>query len=247
MKIKNLGLDLLFWISYLQSSLAQLKNFLSELITKIFIVLSINKSPFGVLNKKWLINYFILSLLGIFSSIIIRLDYIVNILDELPYELMFSLRIISGLYSIFLIFLLIINIKYCIELIKLYYNNILKNIKTRKVDKSIMIIYMLYFIFILIVTIILSIFNYYSILSLNIVYLDFIYIISSIISLILGIYCSAPHTQLNVEIDLNKSLSLTGKICFVSFILIYVSLFIGIRSGGGAIIFDFLNKFELFG
>ena len=206
-----------------------------------------------MLNKKWLINYFILSLLGIFSSIIIRFDYIFKILSELPYELMLSIRLASALYNILIIFLLIINIKYCIELIKLYYNNILKNIKTRKVDKSIMIIYMLYFIFILIVTIILSIFNYYSILSLNIVYLDFIYIISSIISLILGIYCSAsgcgagPHTQLNVEIDLNKSLSLTGKICFVSFILIYVSLFIGIRSGGGAIIFDFLNKFELFG
>ena len=196
------------------NSLAHITNFISYLINKIFTVVSINKSPFKGL-------YFtILLLIGIITSIIIRLDYLFNLVIQLPYELMVSLRITSGLYSILLLFLLIINIKHCFGLIKYYFNN--------NIDKSIIVIYMLYFTYILFVSILVSIINYYSIISLNINYLDIIYLCSLIISILMGIIYSI--FKVNVEIDLNKTLSFTGKICLFSLIMFYLTLFIGLRT-----------------
>jgi hypothetical protein len=197
-------------------------NYLINLLNNLFTVISINKSPFKGLS------FGILLLIGIITSIIIRLDYVVNLLTQLPYELMVSIRLISGLYSILLIFLSIINIKHCLELIKLYYNNYIL-INNNKLDNSILILYMLYFSYILLVTIIVTIINYYSIISLNIIYLDIIYLYCLIISLLIGIYYSIY--KINVEIDLSKTLSFTGKFCFISLIIFYLSLFIGLRTG----------------
>jgi hypothetical protein len=210
-------------------------NFFSIILHKLFIIISINKSPFKNV-------YFIIFLLiGVITSIIIRLDYLINILNQLPYELMISCKLISALYSIILLFLFIINFKYCLNLIKLYYyNNFIYNNKF-KLDNSILFFYLLYFFYIFLFTIIISVINYYSILTLNIKYLNIIYICLSIISLIIGIYYAIYY--INSEIDLNKTLSLTGKVCFISFILIYLCLFIGLRSG---IILDYFNKWEFF-
>lgn len=62
---------------------------------------------------------------------------------------------------------------------------------------------------------IISVINYYSILTLNFNYLNIIYICYSIISLIIGIYYAIYY--INSDIDLNKTLSLTGKFCFYYF------------------------------
>jgi hypothetical protein len=199
-------------------------EFVGVCVTKVFTVISINKYPFKGLS------FTILLLIGIITSIIIRLDYVFNLLNQLPYELMVSLRLTSGLYSILLIFLFIINIKHCFELIKLYYNNYI--LINNKLDNSILILYMLYFSYILLVTIIVSIINYYSIISLNIIYLDIIYLCSLIISILIGIYYSIY--KVNIDIDLSKTLSFTGKVCFISFIIFYLCLFIGLRTGCGA-------------
>jgi hypothetical protein len=197
-------------------------------INKLFIVFTINKSPFKN-------GYFgILLLIGIITSLIIRLDYIVNLLHNLPYELMVSLRLTSALYSILLLFLLVINIKQFKDFYKHYFK-----LENKKI--SILILYNLKFSYFSIVSLIIFIINYYSIISLNILYLDIIYLSLSFISLITGIYYSIY--KFNSEFDLNRTLSLTGKITFFSFILIYLSLFIGIRTG---IIIEWFKEYELF-
>jgi hypothetical protein len=95
-------------------------------INKLFIVFTINKSPFKS-------GYFgILLIIGIITSLIIRLDYIINLLNNLPYELMVSLRITSALYSILLLFLLMINIKQFKDFYKYFFN-------LEKKDNSILI------------------------------------------------------------------------------------------------------------
>jgi len=202
-------------------------------INKLFTVITINRSPFKG-------GYFgILLLIGIITTLIVRLDYIINLLNNLPYELMISLRLSSALYSILSLFLLMIIFKHCKELIIKYYNSY-KLENNIKLDNWILIIYLIYFTYILVVNIILFYINYYSILSLNIEYLDIIFLILSIISLIIGIYYSIY--KFNVNIDLNKTLSFTGKITLFGIIIIYAGIFIGIRTG---IILEWLSKFEL--
>jgi len=197
------------------------------ILNKLFTVFTINKSPFKN-------NYFnILLIIGIITSLIIRLDYIYNLLNNLPYELNVSLRLSSGLYSIIILFLLMINIKQFKDFYKYFYN-----LEDKKI--SILILYNIYFIYFSLVSLIILIINYQSILSLNINYLDIIFLCLSLISLVNGIYYSTY--RFNSEFNLNKTLSFTGKLTFISFILIYLSLFIGIRTG---IILEWINKFEL--
>jgi len=202
-------------------------NFNFNFINKLFTVFTINKSPFKG-------SYFnILLIIGIITSLIIRLDYIYNLLQILPYELNVSIRLSSALYSILILFLLMINIKQFKDFYKYFINLEIKKI-------SILILYNIYFIYISIVSLIILIINYQSVLSLNIEYLNIIFLSFSIISLLSGIYYSIY--RFNSEFNLNRTLSITGRITFISFILIYLSLFIGLRSG---IILDWINKFEL--
>jgi len=206
------------------------------ILNKLFTVIRINKSPFK--NK----IFSILLIIGIISSIILRLDFIVNLFNKIPSEIMFNIKIISALYSIILIFLLMINIKQCIEFIKIYFNNYFINKEYNLIlDNSILYLYLLYILYIILLNIILSIINYYSILSLNIEYLEIIYLSLIIISLLTGIYYSIY--KFNSEFDLYRTLTFTGKICFIGLIIIYAGIFIGLRSG---IILEWLINIELF-
>jgi hypothetical protein len=192
---------------------------INRFINKLFTVISINKSPFK--NK----IFSILLLIRIISSLILRLDFIINLFNKIPSEIMINIKLISALYSIILIFLLMINIKQCIEIIKIYFNNyFITNEYNIKLDNSLLFLYLLYILYIILLNIILSIINYYSILSLNIEYFEIIYLSLLIISLLTGIYYSIY--KFNSEFDLYKSLSLTGKICFIGFIIIYAGIFI---------------------
>ena len=166
-----------------------------NLLNKIFTVISINKSPFKG------ISFGILLLFGIITSIIIRIDFLYKILDNIPYELMFSLRITSGLYSILLIFLLMVTFKYTIEFIKIYFNNY------NNLSKSLLFLYLLYILYVIFISLFLINVNYYSIISLNINELIIIYFVFTVISLIYGIYFAI---YLNIQIDLNRSLSNLG-------------------------------------
>ena len=71
--------------------------------------------------------------------------------------------------------------------------------------------------------------NYKSISSLNIDYLVLVFYLSSLISSIIGLYY--VFYKFEFKLDLNKTLSLTGKICLFTVIVIYLSLFIGVISG----------------
>lgn len=76
---------------------------------------------------------------------------------------------------------------------------------------------------------ILYIINYKSILTLNIDYLMLIYMLTSIISLIIGLYYILYKYEF--KLDLNKKISLSSKICLFTFFIIYISFLIGIRTG----------------
>ena len=64
--------------------------------------------------------------------------------------------------------------------------------------------------------------NYKSISSLNIDYLVLVFYLSSLISSIIGLYY--VFYKFEFKLDLNKTLSLTGKMCILSFFLIYLRL-----------------------
>lgn len=194
----------------------KVSEFVGNLFNKIYQIISINKYPFKGLS------FTILLLIGIITSIIIRFDYIFNLLNGLPYELMVSLRLTSGLYNLLLIFLFIISIK---QAINFYYYIGLEN-----KNKFIFSLYYIFILYLFLIVLLISYVNYNSIVSLNIIYLDYVFISSLIISLLFGIYFSIYKFN-NNEFDLNRTLSLTGKICFITFIVFYLSLFIGIRTG----------------
>ena len=98
-----------------------------------------------------------------------------------------------------------------------------------------------YFIYILIVNYILFIINYKSILLLNIDYLVLIYFVSSFISFNIGLYFAIY--KFKFELNTKKQISLIGKICFFSFIIIYSALLIGLKSG---YLFNYLESNFLF-
>jgi hypothetical protein len=195
----------------------KVSEFLGNLFNKIYQIISINKYPFKGLS------FTILLLIGIITSIIIRFDYIFNLLNGLPYELMVSLRLTSGLYNLLLIFLFIISIKQSINFYYYY-------IGLENKNKFIFSLYYIFILYLFLIVLLISYVNYNSIVSLNIIYLDYVFISSLIISLLFGIYFSIYKFN-NNEFDLNRTLSLTGKICFITFIVFYLSLFIGIRTG----------------
>lgn len=85
--------------------------------------------------------------------------------------------------------------------------------------------------------------NYCSIVLLDVECLKYSYITFSIISLIFGI-CYIIYNNKFITIEFNKMLSLTGQICLFTFIFIYISLIISLRTG---LLFNYLDKFnELF-
>ena len=201
----------------------------NEFINKIFIIININKLP------KKNITLSLLILICIITTLIIRFDYILNLLNNLPYEIEISIRITSALYSILSIFILMISIKYLITLTKLFIN------KDKYIYNYVYYLYTFYFIFILLGNTILYIINYNSILSLQIQYLDLIYLFLSFTSLIFSIYYVIfKHIT---KIDLNKTLSLTGKICLLSILIIYLSLLIGLKSG---LLLEYADNYGLF-
>jgi hypothetical protein len=81
--------------------------------------------------------------------------------------------------------------------------------------------------------------NYYSVLSLNILYSELIFLILSITSLIFGIYYTVYKHK--TVIDLRKSLSIPGMICFISLLLLYIFIILGLKFN---IFSDYFSKLE---
>jgi hypothetical protein len=208
-------------------------KFISYIINKFLVIININKFPFKGVKLS------ILILILVITSLIIRLDYIFNILKNISYEVEFIIRICSALYNIFSLFVLILGFKYFILLSKYYFKR--KSYKI-KIENSNYYLYLLYFVYMLFANVILYILNYYSIISLNIQYLEFIFLFSTSISLIFGVYYSVyKHAY---EIDLNRSISLFGKICLTTLFIIYLSFLIGIKFN---LFSDLFSKWENLG
>ena len=196
------------------------RRFAINFLKKLLSVISINKSPIKS------IRFSILIIILIITSIIIRIDYLFNILNKLPYEAELIIRICSCVYTIFSIFLLIIALKYSILLSRHYLNN--KNmVDNVKLNNSSYYLYILYILYIIFANIVLYILNYYSIISLNLLYLELSFYALCFISLIYGIYYSI--NKHDCKLDLNKSLSLPGMICFISLLTLYIAFFIGFK------------------
>jgi hypothetical protein len=166
----------------------------------------------------------LLILITLLTTILIRLDYVIPIMKSLlSYELEISLRLTSALYSILSIFISIISLKSFVVL------TVDKYKKKFSMDNKAYLIYTFYFMYMLIISFILYIINYKSIQSLNIDYLVLVYLSATFISYNIGIYYILFKYEF--KLDLNKTSSLTGKLCIISFILIYSSIFIGLRYG----------------
>lgn len=212
----------------LQTFLKKISTLISQLIDKILIIIKINSS---FINKKNNILTYII-LITLVTTIFIRLDFIIPIINSfLPYEIELCLRLTSALYSVLSTFISIVSIKSFFSLTVGKYKNKIQ------IENKTYYLYTLYFLYILLVNSILYIINYKSILSLNIDYLIWIYIFSSIISLIIGLYYIFYKFEL--KLDLNKTISLSGKICLFTFLIIYFSLFISLRTG---VLFNYLPE-----
>lgn len=197
---------------------SKLLNLISKFLDKIFIIIKMNSSYI----KNNTLTFIIL--ISLVATILIRLDLIIPIINKfLPYEFELSLRLTSVLYSVLSVFISIISIKSFSTLTIRKYNY--KN----DIDYKTFSLYTLYFIYILLVNSILYIINYKSISSLNIDHLILIYIFLSVISLIIGLYYILYKFEF--KIDLNKTISLTGKICLFTIFTIYLTFFLGLKTG----------------
>ena len=194
-------------------------NNLSKFIEKIYIIMKINTYS---INRNNTLTFVIL--ITLITTILIRLDFVIPVIRKfLSYELELSLRLTSALYSIISIFISILSIKYFTDLT-------IGKIKHKiEICNGTYNMYIFYLIYILMVNSILYFINYKSLLSLNIDYLVLIYFTLSSFSLIIGLLYI--FYKYEFKLDLNKTLSLTGKICLFTVITIYISLFIGLRTG----------------
>src|ERR1700735_2324523 len=126
--------------------LIKINNIIINILQKLFTVININKTPFKNLY------IFILIFVGIIATIILRLNLFVNILNNLPYELMIIIKLTSAIYNILSIFILIIKIKYYIETIKFYFIN-----KDNNLDIISLILYNLFTLYLIFVNLVLFI------------------------------------------------------------------------------------------
>ena len=85
-------------------------------------------------------------------------------------------------------------------------------------DNKTYFLYLFYFVYILIINSILYFINYNSISNLDIKFLIIVYFVSSFMSLVIGLYYALYKFKYNI--DLNKQITFTGKICLISFFII---------------------------
>jgi hypothetical protein len=211
----------------------EIKNKLSNLFNKImnilFNIITLNKLP-----MKGSLIYFILLLLGIISSIIIRYFYINNLILPFPEYINNCIIFISILYSLFLFFNYLIITSHAFKLINFFFIE-KKNKKTTTNINMIFIGYYLYYYYITFVTSFVVIINYNLFLKINIFAFNY-YMIS--ICLIFIVSCYFILYKVNFNYDINKVLSFTGKFCLFSiFSLFFIYLYF-IYNG---LLFKFFN------
>lgn len=196
-------------------------HYLNKMLTNLFLALSINRSPFIFKSIKYLILYLSILTVGVICSLLMRFDYNFHVLNQIPLELSISIRIISVLFSIFSIFLLTILMINAVRFYKYCLNN--------QVKSSIKLIFTLYLFYTILINIVLFVLNSNSIDLLNIFYLNELYLLLNVYSIIYGIIFGL--FIINTDFDLFKELSKFGTISLFILIISWISLFLAIRFG----------------
>lgn len=218
-------------------------NLFNRILNIFFNIITLNKLPL-----KGSLIYFLLLLIGIISSLIIRYSHINIFILPFPEYINNSIRIFSILYTLFLFFNYLIITAHAFKLIN-FINFESKFHNLNKVNSiSIFIGYYLYYFYITFVTSYLVIINYLSFLKININFINFInpnlYYYLFILFIIFIIACYFIINKVNFIYDINKQLSFTGKFILISlFSLFWVYLY-SIYSGLIFKIFNIISPFK---
>jgi hypothetical protein len=182
-------------------------------LVTIYKVISINRSPFSFYTKNSFIIYMIFILIILICSITIRLDSLINVLLMLPWWLVLIVRLLSGIYCLFSLFLLmnmIINTKIFVCNLK-------------DLDLIVKILYPLFFLFIFIVNLYLLIINYNSLLKIHLANENFL--IFYLLVITYGLIAGLSKEQ---NLKISNDLSTIGKVCIISWIIIFILARLGL-------------------
>ena len=204
--------------------------FSNKLITNILIVITLNKSLF-----KFNLLGFVVLLIGILCCIFIRLDFYFDWLSNINESLTISIRILSVVYTYYMIIILMSNWRQII-------NYIYSWKVTIKNNYFISFCYITYHLFISLITLYIVYINYLSILTLNIEHLDIWYLTLLVISVGMGIDLSGYLLSANSDFNFNKFITKAFKIGFFIGLITYITFILSMRYG---YLFELLNKYSI--
>jgi hypothetical protein len=207
----------------------QPSTILNRILNIFFNIITLNKLP-----MKGSFIYFLLLLLGIISSIIIRYFYMNKLILPFPEYINNCIILISILYSFFLFFNYLIITAHAFKLIDFFFIEQKKKLYNNNIN-MIFIGYYIYYLYITLVTSFVVTINYYSFLKLNILNINF-YIF--FILLIFNLACYFIINIINFNYDINKKLEFIGKLCLFTFFSLFLLYLYFIYSG---LLFKFFN------
>jgi hypothetical protein len=207
-----------------------------QIISLFIIAFQLNLLP-RIKNKK----YLLLLLIGILSSLIIRLNLLHKFNIYLPEIYLLILNLFSVLYACYLLFLYVIICRHAYILL-FKFKHLYKN-KDKQTNLNILyisIIYYSYFIYISFITIFIIYINYVNIQNVSL--FEYFYLLVLLISFLFAFDYSMY--KINLNYNFNRNISNLGIIFFVSIILVYFGYLYSIYNG---FLFKILQKFSIFG
>jgi len=208
-----------------------LSLYFNKFITILYNIISLNKLPI-----KQSFIYFVLILVGVISSLIVRSNYI-TVLTFSDNSLI-CIRIFSIFYSLYILFNFIIITVHAFNLITFFLmEKMIPFTLNNNNNINILIIgYYTYYCFIAVTTVWLLLINYHSFLYLNFLHIYF-YIGLIFLIFILAFYFILKK-KINFSYDINKKIGFTGKIILVSIFSFFLAIYVYNYMGG---IFKFIN------
>jgi hypothetical protein len=185
----------------------------------IFInIISLNKLPL-----KGSLTYLLLLLIGIISSLIIRYNHFNILILDYPEYIIYSIRVVSILYSLFLFFNYLIITAHAFKLMNFFNEHKERDMNLTNNSNIIFIGYYLYYFYITFVTSFVVVINYCSFLKMGILHI-YSYFFLIFIIFILATYFI--YYKIEFIYNINKQLTFTGKIILFSmFTLFFIYLY----------------------
>jgi hypothetical protein len=189
---------------------------ITNIITSLITILNLRKNIF-----KLSLVLVILTILGILSTILIRLHFFHNILDKLNIVDKIFILLVSCSYSYYLLINLIYNLNQSLLFFK-FYNSIKHKNKFIFFGYYLLLFYSIFFTFLIFYI------NYLFMEYINFIYYSNIYFINTSIFIFIGIYYSIYYKDKNFNLNINKISNIT-KIMSLSFILLWLIYIILIK------------------